>query len=300
MGIDGVHNVPQSSSSLSCKPYSGNLPSFFPSFSHSQIDPGRFGLLKDKTLQFTFFPIQLSLFPILMRSLRFHCRDESTFESRTRTQTEQQKSLFCSKVLDWHLAGSGEIQVTLAAQLGQMILTNTSKEVVAETGGRTLLRMLSVSPDAREAALGALLNLSSLEDSGHVLIKAGILDHLLFVMFSLPAPTNLKEKAASTLANLVSVPGNWEGVKVDKEGNTLQSEKVLHKLLGLLLLWDAPWKDRVLQSLYAMAASPLAAGLSHHLNQNMSLFSASNPLALHRPANVFHPISLFWNRETLE
>lgn len=190
--------------------------------------------------------------------------------------------------------------MTLAKHLGHMILTNTSKEVVAQTGGQTLVRMLSQSPDAREAALGALLNLSSLEDSGHVLIKAGILAHLLFVMFSLPAPTNLKETAACTLANLVSVPGNWEGATLDKEGNTLQSEKVLHKLLGLLLLWDAPWKDRVLQSLYGMAASPLAAGLSHvmpSLNQIMILLRAFDLLPilwLIIDCKPFPSISLFW------
>lgn len=157
--------------------------------------------------------------------------------------------------------GPEETQVKLAQHLGQMILTNTSKEVVAETGGRTLVRMLSISPNAREAALGALLNLSTLDDTANVLIKAGIIAHLVFTVFSLPAPTNLKEMAISTLANLVLVPGNWEHSLVDKEGHFLHSEKILHKLFGLLQSGSSQWKEKILQTLYGMACSTEVAGL---------------------------------------
>ena len=157
--------------------------------------------------------------------------------------------------------GPEETQVKLAQHLGQMILTNTSKEVVAKTGGRTLVRMLSISPNAREAALGALLNLSALEDTTHVLIKAGIIAHLAFTVFSLPAPTNLKEMAVSTLANLVQVPGSWEHALVDKEGHFLHSEKILHKLFGLLQSGSSQWKEKILQTLYGMSCSTEMAGL---------------------------------------
>lgn len=151
--------------------------------------------------------------------------------------------------------GSEETQVKLAKHLSQMILTNTSKEVVAETGGKALVRMLSISPNAREAALGVLYNLSTLEDTAHVLIKAGVIAHLVFTIFSLPAPENLKEMAISTLANLVVVPGSWETSKVDKEGHLLYSEKVLHKIFGLLQNGSSLWKEKILQTLYGIACS---------------------------------------------
>lgn len=157
--------------------------------------------------------------------------------------------------------GPEDTQVTLAQHLGQMILTNSSKEVVAETGGKTLVRMLSISPNAREAALGALLNLSTLDDTAYILIKAGVIAHLVFTIFSLPAPANLKEMAVSTLANLVSVPGNWENSLVDKEGHFLYSEKILHKIFGLLQSGSLQWKEKILQTLYGMACSTEVAGL---------------------------------------
>lgn len=157
--------------------------------------------------------------------------------------------------------GSEETQVKLAKHLSQMILTNTSKEVVAETGGKALVRMLSISPNAREAALGVLYNLSTLEDTAHVLIKAGVIAHLVFTIFSLPAPENLKEMAISTLANLVVVPGSWETSKVDKEGHLLYSEKVLHKIFGLLQNGSSLWKEKILQTLYGIACSTEVTGL---------------------------------------
>lgn len=164
-------------------------------------------------------------------------------------------------VLDRLCQGPEETQVKLAQHLGQMILTNTSKEVVAETGGKTLVRMLSISPNAREAALGALLNLSTLDDTAYILIKAGVIAHLVFTIFSLPAPTNLKEMAVSTLSNLVLVPGSWETSLVDKEGHFLYSEKILHKLFGLLQSGSSSWKEKILQTLYGMACSTEVAGL---------------------------------------
>lgn len=157
--------------------------------------------------------------------------------------------------------GPEETQVKLAQHLGQMILTNTSKEVVAETGGKTLVRMLSISPNAREAALGALLNLSTLDDTAYILVKAGVIAHLVFTIFSLPAPTNLKEMAVCTLANLVSVPGNWEQSLVDKDGNFLFSERILHRIFGLLQNGSLQWKEKILQTLYGMACSTEVAGL---------------------------------------
>ncbi|KAJ7192140.1 hypothetical protein O6H91_Y522000 [Diphasiastrum complanatum] len=155
--------------------------------------------------------------------------------------------------------------------LAQRVLVNSQKQLVARQAGTVLVKMLSMDINAKGVALGALLNLSSLEENARMLIKAGILAPLLSVIFAMPTVHNpaslkLKETAAATLAHLLCVPGNWESVVVDFEGNTLQSEVVIHKLLGLLTFIGPNWKDKILQILHEIASSPQAADkISKHI-----------------------------------
>ncbi|KAH9561528.1 hypothetical protein CY35_05G026000 [Sphagnum magellanicum] len=161
--------------------------------------------------------------------------------------------------------GSEETQVKMAEHLAQMTLTNTSKEMVARSGTQVLVKMLlSNAEAAKEASLGALFNLSLLEDTATVLIKAGVLGQLLVIMFSaedvgVASTSRLKEMAANTLANLVSIPGNWERAKVDEDGHTLKSEETLHNFLELLTDSNVTWKEKIIKALYYIASSPQAS-----------------------------------------
>ncbi|CAM6026016.1 unnamed protein product [Sphagnum balticum] len=161
--------------------------------------------------------------------------------------------------------GSEETQVKMAEHLAQMTLTNTSKEMVARSGTEVLVKMLlSNAEAAKEASLGALFNLSLLEDTATVLIKAGVLGQLLAIMFSaedagVASTSRLKEMAANTLANLVSIPGNWERARVDEDGHTLKSEETLHNFLELLTDSNVTWKDKIIKALYYIASSPQAS-----------------------------------------
>jgi hypothetical protein len=161
--------------------------------------------------------------------------------------------------------GSEETQVKMAEHLAQMTLTNTSKEMVARSGTQVLVKMLlSNAEAAKEASLGALFNLSLLEDTATLLIKAGVLGQLLVIMFSaedagLASTSRLKEMAANTLANLVSIPGNWERARVDEDGHTLKSEETLHNFLELLTDSNVTWKDKIIKALYYIASSPQAS-----------------------------------------
>ncbi len=154
----------------------------------------------------------------------------------------------------------------MAEHLAQMTLTNTSKEMVARSGTQVLVKMLlSNAEAAKEASLGALFNLSLLEDTATVLIKAGVLGQLLVIMFSaedagVASTSRLKEMAANTLANLVSIPGNWERARVDEDGHTLKSEETLHNFLELLTDLNVTWKDKIIKALYYIASSPQASG----------------------------------------
>jgi hypothetical protein len=162
--------------------------------------------------------------------------------------------------------GSEETQVKMAEHLAQMTLTNTSKEMVARSGTQVLVKMLlSNAEAAKEASLGALFNLSLLEDTATLLIKAGVLGQLLVIMFSaedagVASTSRLKEMAANTLANLVSIPGNWERARVDEDGHTLKSEETLHNFLELLTDSNVTWKDKIIKALYYIASSPQASG----------------------------------------
>ncbi len=169
----------------------------------------------------------------------------------------------CTHVMD--SAGSEETQVKMAEHLAQMSLTNTSKEMVARSGTtQVLVNMLSLGNEAQEVSLRALFNLSLLEDTAPLLIKAGVLTQLLIIMFSAEdtgcSTTQLKEMAANTLANVISVPGNWERVRVDEDSHTLKSETILHNFLGLLTDAQVTWKDKVLRVLHCIASSPHASG----------------------------------------
>ncbi len=170
--------------------------------------------------------------------------------------------LFRACVMD--SAGSEETQMKMAQHLAQMTLTNNSKGMVARSGSEVLVKMLLRNAEAKEASLGAILNLSLLDDTAPLLINAGVLCQLLAIMFSADeedkVSTRLKETAASTLANLLSTPRNWERVRVDEDGHTLKSESILQNFLGLLTDAHITWKDKIIRSLYYIALSPQASG----------------------------------------
>uniref|UniRef100_A0A0D6R4B5 RING-type E3 ubiquitin transferase n=1 Tax=Araucaria cunninghamii TaxID=56994 RepID=A0A0D6R4B5_ARACU len=160
--------------------------------------------------------------------------------------------------------GSEDIQIKMADCLARMTLSNNGKELIARKGAKVLVNMLSSTLEAKTLSLKALFNLSTLDDNSAVLVDAGILPPLMNVLFKVhsvhnPAPTNLKELGAATLANIVSRAGHWEFAAADSEGNSLQSEVIIHNLLGLLTHVGPNWKVKLLQILYGIASSPQAA-----------------------------------------
>uniref|UniRef100_A0A7N0U4A5 RING-type E3 ubiquitin transferase n=1 Tax=Kalanchoe fedtschenkoi TaxID=63787 RepID=A0A7N0U4A5_KALFE len=155
--------------------------------------------------------------------------------------------------------GSQETKTKMATILGAMTLTNSNKEYVARRCTKSLVGLLS-KPDVRTPALQALHNLSSLDDNATVLVRSGVLPYLTDVLLKdLDASAELREVAASTIANIVSNPGHWELAPVDKSGNTMQSEAVVSDLLELLRLGSSSYHADVLRILCGMASSPQAS-----------------------------------------
>eukprot|EP00249_Psilotum_nudum_P020763 c27836_g1_i1 orf=462-3575(-) len=167
-------------------------------------------------------------------------------------------------LLDRLCEGPEERQVRMAEYLAQMTLSNRDKELIAKRGATVLVNML-LSEITKEVSLKALLNISRDDGNSPLLIHTGILPPLLNILAAMhtthmPNALYLKEIAAETIANLVSKPGHWEVAIVDPDGNTMQSEVVVHKLLQLMTrVGTHSLMPHLLQALYGILSSPQAA-----------------------------------------
>ncbi|CAA7042523.1 unnamed protein product [Microthlaspi erraticum] len=136
------------------------------------------------------------------------------------------------------LEGSPETKLSMASYLGVLALNNDVKVVVAQTVGSSLIELMrSRDMRLREAALGALNNISSFEGSAKVLIGSGILPPLMKDLFYVgpnQLPIRLKEVSATILANIVNIGYDFDKVPVGAHHQTLVSEDVVENLLQLI------------------------------------------------------------------
>ncbi|XP_020113489.1 U-box domain-containing protein 44-like [Ananas comosus] len=160
------------------------------------------------------------------------------------------------------LEGSPETQLSMALYLGELILANDVKVLVAQTAGPTLITIMTTGTvQAREATLKALNQISSNESSASVLIEAGILPPLVRDLFAVGCgrlPTRLKEMSAGVLSNLVASGADLEAVPLDDGDQTLLSEDVVHNLLHLISNTGPAIEHRLLQVLVGLTSSPTA------------------------------------------
>lgn len=135
-------------------------------------------------------------------------------------------------------SGPEEVRIEMAEDLSLVPLTAEDKSRAAQRAAFALVEMLaSPNPVARASALKALRSLSTLPSNGNVLLQSGVLTPLmrdLFVVGANQVPTKLKEISATVLANVVGSGANWESVPVDKDGNNLASEHIVHNFLHLI------------------------------------------------------------------
>ncbi|KAF9588419.1 hypothetical protein IFM89_009994 [Coptis chinensis] len=103
--------------------------------------------------------------------------------------------------------GPPETKLAMVAYLGELVLSNDVKAVVARMVGSSLVNIMrSGNMQSREAGLKALNQISSFDASAKVLIEAGILPPLVkefFIVGANQLPTQLKEVYATILANLL-------------------------------------------------------------------------------------------------
>ncbi|KAK7305407.1 hypothetical protein VNO77_43313 [Canavalia gladiata] len=166
--------------------------------------------------------------------------------------------------------GSDGVKIEMASLVGRMTLTNSYKEQIAREGARVFVALLS-EPEGREPSLQALYNLSGLDDNATVLIESSVLPSLVEVLFDEQDPSyELKSLAASIIANIVSKPGRWELAFADKNGNLMQSENIVSRLLDLLNCLHSQCQVTVLRILCGITSSPQASELvaSHIMSED--------------------------------
>lgn len=157
------------------------------------------------------------------------------------------------------LEGPPESKLPMAAYLGELVLNNDVKVLVAKTAGSSLINIMrSGNLESREAALKALSQISSYEASAKVLIEAGILPPLVKDLFTVGAnqlPMRLKEVSATILANIVNSGYDFDSIPVGPEDQTLVSEDIVHNLLHLISNTGPAIECKLLQVLVGLANS---------------------------------------------
>ncbi|XP_062108102.1 U-box domain-containing protein 44-like [Humulus lupulus] len=153
------------------------------------------------------------------------------------------------------LEGPPETKLSMANFLGELVLNNDVKVLVARTVGSSLINLMkSSNMQSREASLKAL-NQISCEASARVLIDAGILPPLVRDLFN-QLPMRLKEISATILANVVNSGYDCESIPVGPENQTLVSENIVHSLLHLISNTGPAIECKLLQVLVGLTHTP--------------------------------------------
>ncbi|KAK9928427.1 hypothetical protein M0R45_025563 [Rubus argutus] len=158
------------------------------------------------------------------------------------------------------LEGPPETKLSMSNFLGDLVLDNDVKVLVAKSLGSSFINIMrSGNMQCREAALKALNQISSCEASAKVLIEAGILPSLVKDLFTVgpsQLPMRLKEVAATILANVVSSDYEFDSILLGPDHQTLVSEEIVHNLLHLISNTGPAIECKLLQVLVGLTGSP--------------------------------------------
>lgn len=189
---------------------------------------------------------------------------DKTLENLESCEKNVQQMAECGRLqplLRLILEGPPETKLSMASYLGELVLSNDVKVLVARSVGSSLINVMrSGNMQSREAALKALNQISSCEASSRLLLEAGILPSLvkdLFTVGNNQLPMRLKEVSATILANLVNNSGyDFETIPLGPDNQTLVSEHVVHNLLHLISNTGPAIGSKLLQVLVGLTTSP--------------------------------------------
>ncbi|KAK4781485.1 hypothetical protein SAY86_015587 [Trapa natans] len=175
------------------------------------------------------------------------------------------------------LEGPSETKLSMASYLGELMLSNDVKDVVARSVGSSLISLMKSSNiKPREASLKAL-NQIACETSANILIESGILPPLVKDLFTVGAnqlPMRLKEVAATILANIVNCEIDFDSIPVGPDHQTLVSEDIIHSLLHLISNTGPAIECKLIQVLVGLTNSPsTAASIVHAIRSSGATIS---------------------------
>ncbi|KAK4751488.1 hypothetical protein SAY87_004970 [Trapa incisa] len=175
------------------------------------------------------------------------------------------------------LEGPSETKLSMASYLGELMLSNDVKDVVARSVGSSLISLMKSSNiKSREASLKAL-NQIACETSANILIESGILPPLVKDLFTVGAnqlPMRLKEVAATILANIVNCEIDFDSIPVGPDHQTLVSEDIIHSLLHLISNTGPAIECKLIQVLVGLTNSPsTAASIVHAIRSSGATIS---------------------------
>ncbi|XP_027353865.1 U-box domain-containing protein 44 isoform X2 [Abrus precatorius] len=158
------------------------------------------------------------------------------------------------------LDGPPETKLSMAGYLGELVLNNEVKVLVARTAGSSLINIMSSGNlQSREAALRALNQISSCDPSAKILIEAGILSPLVNDLFAVgpnQLPTRLKEISATILASVVNSGEDFYSIPFGPDHQTLVSEDIVRNLLHLISNTGPAIEGKLLQVLVGLTSYP--------------------------------------------
>ncbi|CAM8917319.1 unnamed protein product [Rhodiola kirilowii] len=187
---------------------------------------------------------------------------EKTLENLEKCESNVRQMAECGRLqplLTLILEGSPETKLSMTAYLGELVISNEVKVLVARTVGLSLINILkSGNMKSREAALKSINQISSYETSARLLIEAGILPPLVKDLFTVgpnQLPMRLKEVAATILANIVNFGHDFDKIPVGPGRQTLVSEDIVHNLLHLISNTGPAIECKLLQVLEGLTNS---------------------------------------------
>ncbi|XP_075083650.1 U-box domain-containing protein 44-like [Nicotiana tabacum] len=160
------------------------------------------------------------------------------------------------KALAVEQSGSPETKLSIAAFLGELVLKNDVKVLVARTVGSSLIDIMKHgNMSSREAALKSLNQISSYESSAKILIEAEDIVHNFLHLISNTGPA-IECKLLQVLVGLTSYPTTVF--------NAVSSIKSSAATISLIQFIEAPQKD------LRVASIKLLRNLSPHMDQELA------------------------------
>ncbi|BAT77607.1 U-box domain-containing protein [Vigna angularis] len=188
---------------------------------------------------------------------------EETLSNLERYEANVRQMAECGRLqplLNQLLEGPPETKLAMAGFLGELVLNNDVKVLVARTVGSSLINIMrSGNMQSREAALKALNQISSCDPSAKILIEAGILAPLVNDLFAVGPnllPTRLKEISATILASVVNSGEDFYSISFGPDHQTLVSEDIVRNLLHLISNTGPAIECKLLQVLVGLTTSP--------------------------------------------